>query len=102
MKIANEIHLKYVDDMTLAEAVNLPEQLVSVPPGQRPLPDNFHARTGHVLPMQESKVVKQLVKTKEYAQKNNMKINYKKTKVILFNPLLLPILCQKFSLMTMS
>ena len=36
--------------------------------------------------MQESKVVKQLVKTKEYAQKNNMKINYKKTKVILFNP----------------
>ena len=39
-----------------------------------------------LLPMQESKGIKQLVKTKEYAQKNNMKINYKKTKVILFNP----------------
>ena len=28
MKTANKIHLKYVDDMTLAEAINLPEQLV--------------------------------------------------------------------------
>ena len=86
MKIVNQIHLKYVDDMTLAEAVDLPQQLVSVPCSERPQPDNFHARTGHVLPMQNSKVFQQLIKTKEYADKNSMKINYRKTKVITFNP----------------
>ena len=75
MKIANEIHLKYVDDLTLAEAINLPEQLVSVPVSQRPLPDSYHARTGHALPMGNSKVVKQLMKTKEYADQNYMKLN---------------------------
>ena len=86
MKIANQIHLKYVDDMTLAEAVDLPKQLVSVPASQRPQPDNYHARTGHSLPMTSSKVFQQLVKTKEYAEQNSMKINYKKTKVMIFNP----------------
>ena len=30
MRAANQIHLKYVDDLTLAEAINLPEQLVTV------------------------------------------------------------------------
>ena len=29
MHQANQIHLKYVDDLTLAEAINLPSQLVS-------------------------------------------------------------------------
>ena len=38
MKIVNQIHLKYVDDMTLAEAVDLPKQLVSVPCSERPQP----------------------------------------------------------------
>ena len=64
MNIANEIHLKYVDDLTLAEAINLPEQLVSVPVSQRPQPDSYHPRTGHTLPMGYSKVVTQLMKTK--------------------------------------
>ena len=31
MKKANEMHLKYVDDLTLLEAINLPKQLESVP-----------------------------------------------------------------------
>ena len=86
MKVANEIHLKYVDDLTLAEAINLPKTLVSVPDSERPLPDMFHSRTGHVLPNEKSSVYKQLVKTMEYADQNEMKINFKKTKVMLFNP----------------
>ena len=56
MKTVNEIHLKYVDDLTLAEAINLPKQLKSVPDSVRPLPDNFYARTGHVLPLENSNV----------------------------------------------
>ena len=43
MKTANEIHLKYVDDLTLAEAINLPEKLIAVPESERPLPDMYHA-----------------------------------------------------------
>ena len=85
MKVANEIHLKYVDDLTLAEAINLPKTLVSVPDSERPLPDMFHSRTGHVLPNEKTSVYKQLVKTMEYADQNEMKINFKKTKVMLFN-----------------
>ena len=90
MKLANEIHLKYVDDFSLAEAINLPEQLTKIPDSIRVQPDNYHGRTGHVLPLDKSRVYEQLLKTEEYAQNNQMKINYKKTKLILFNP------CKKF------
>ena len=86
MKTANQIHLKYVDDLSLAEAISIPDQLVSLPDCKRPLPDTFHARTGHVLPMGNSKVYRQLMKTKEYAERNDMKMNYDKTKLIVFNP----------------
>ena len=86
MKVANEIHLKYVDDLTMAEAINLPKNLVQVSEAERPLPDMFHARTGNVLPTDKSNVYKQLIKTKEYADTNQMQINFKKTKVMLFNP----------------
>lgn len=40
----------------------------------------------YLLPMENSNVYKQLVKTVDYAEANQMKINYKKTKVIVFNP----------------
>ena len=45
-----------------------------------------HARTGHALPMGNIKVVTQLMKTQEYASQNDMKLNYKKTKIMVFNP----------------
>ena len=82
-KAANQIHLKYVDDMTIAEAIKLKDNLVSVP--DRPLPDNYHARTGHVLPPENSDVYKQLISTTQYAENNEMKINIKKTKLMIFN-----------------
>ena len=75
--------MKYVDDMTLAEAVKLKDILVPVP--VRPLPDNYHARTGHALPPEKSYVHKQLISTAQYAKKNQMKMNFKKTKLMLFN-----------------
>ena len=68
MKEVNSIHLKYVDDLTLAEAINLPEKLVQIPDSKRPLPDMFHAHTGHVLPPASSEVYNQLKKTEEYEQ----------------------------------
>ena len=84
----NEMHLKYVDDLTLVEAVTLKEQLTEVPIEQRPQPDNLHARTGHTLKPENSKVFNELEKTKMYAVKNGMKLNNKKTKLMLFNPAL--------------
>ena len=84
LKAVNQIHLKYVDDMSLAESINLKEMLVTAPDRQQP--DNFHARTGHVLQQENSAVYKQLTKTSEYAANNEMKVNFKKTKFMLFNP----------------
>ena len=86
LKTANEIHLKFVDDLTLAESINLPDKLVKVPDEQRAQPDNYHARTGHAMPNLDSRVFRQLGKTKEYADQNQMKLNLKKTKLIVFNP----------------
>ena len=40
LKAANEIHLKYVDDLTLAEAINLPETLSSIPNNERHQPES--------------------------------------------------------------
>ena len=76
--------MKYVDDLSLAESINLPEKLVLAPGRQQP--DTYHARTGHVLPVESSHVFQQLRKTEEYARVNEMKINKKKTKLMLFNP----------------
>ena len=84
-RAANLLHLKYVDDLTMAEAIKLKEKLISVPESERPLPDTYHARTGHVLPEENSEVLKQLKETESYATENKMKVNYKKTKVMLFN-----------------
>ena len=50
------------------------------------MPDMYHARTGHVLPLENSHVHAELIRTEQHAVKNEMLINYKKTKVMLFNP----------------
>ena len=84
-KAANLIHLKYVDDMTMAEVIKLKDRLVSVPLIERPLPDAFHARTGHALPKEQSAVYQQLLGTNKYASENGMQLNFKKTKLMLFN-----------------
>ena len=42
----NEIHLKFVDDLTIGEAIKMKEMLNYKPDDVRPQPDTFHARTG--------------------------------------------------------
>ena len=86
IKDYNKIHLKYVDDLAVAEAINMKTQLKEVPMCERPQPDNFHDRTGHSLQPETSKVYNQLCETEAYAKQNGMKVNYDKTKLILFNP----------------
>ena len=86
VKEFNLIHLKYVDDLTLAEAIDMKRQLTNIPETERPQPDNFHERTGHTLEPKNSKIHSQLLKTEQYARENKMEINYSKTKLMLFNP----------------
>ena len=50
------IHLKYIDDMTVAEAINLKQQLVINPDPNPPRPLQYHERTGHILPEGQSEV----------------------------------------------
>ena len=75
LRKVNEIHLKFVDDLTLAESINLNNTLE-----YSSLGNQLH------LPASKSKVHDQLIKTQHYADNNKMKINFNKTKLILFNP----------------
>ena len=82
--IPSSSHAKYVDDLTIVEAMNLKKTMVPNP--DRPLPDTYHARLGLKLPKDKSKVYEQLQKIQEYASDNEMKLNCKKSKFMLFNP----------------
>ena len=53
---------------------------------ERPQPDNYHARMGHALHLYQSLIYNQLLATQSYAGDYSMKINKKKTRLILFNP----------------
>ena len=79
----DKIHLKWIDDMTAAEAINLKEQLVDDPNLIFPL--RFHERTGHSLPKSHSKVQELLTELLKYTEDKEMLINDSKTHAILFN-----------------
>ena len=82
----NVIHMKYVDDLAMAEAINMNTQLKHAPVETRQLPDTYRNRTGHTLNNEESQVLKQLKDIQKYAEINKMKLNTQKTKLMLFNP----------------
>ena len=46
----------------------------------------FHLDTGQKLNPKDSRVFQQLVDTEKYAKENKMKVNYRKTKLMVFNP----------------
>ena len=80
------LHTKYIDDLLIAEALNLKETLINNP--IRPLPDPYHARLGLKLDPQKSRVYSGINGIIEYAENNEMRINYSKTKFMVFNPTL--------------
>ena len=75
LKELNVIHMKYVDELALAEGITMATQLDSVPVHERPQPDSFRARTGHQLKAEKSKVYDQLKHIQEYKEVNKMKLN---------------------------
>ena len=71
--------------MTAAESVNLKKNLLPNPNPNPEMPLRYHDRTQHILPHQNSQLQTLLDDIKVYTDTNQMKINQKKTKVILFN-----------------
>ena len=77
------IHLKYVDDLSLAQSINLKECLLANTNPMRPF--ELHDHTSHVLPSDSYSLQQELNKLVEYSKSNEMKINEKKSKVMIFN-----------------
>ena len=82
-KPIKNIHLKYVDDMSIAQSINLPECLIQNPNPQRPF--EHHDHTNHILPSESYILQEQINSLVEYCQTNEMRINENKTKVMIFN-----------------
>lgn len=78
------MHALYIDDLSEAEAVELKKQLVQSPhPRHRPL--QYRERTHHYFPPQNSLLQRNLNKIENFTKENLMKINTKKTNIMLFN-----------------
>ena len=85
-KPQQNIHLKYIDDLSMAEAINLREKLVENPDPNPSRPFTFHDRTNHVLPPGACLLQEQLDSLQKYCQENQMQINKNKCRVVIFNP----------------
>ena len=78
-------HMKYVDDLSLAQSLNLKNCLIPNPDPNPARPLAYHDRTHHLLPVGACELQEQLYNLEEYCRTNNMIINKEKTKVMLFN-----------------
>ena len=81
---AATLHVKFVDDMTLLESIDLKKNLAPNP--DRALPDPYRCRLGQTLPPQCSKLYDQAKAVQCYADQNEMKLNCDKSQFMLFNP----------------
>ena len=61
LRAANQLDLKFVDDLTVAESMILKNSVTPVPLSDRPQPDSYHARTGHALIPEKSEVMAQII-----------------------------------------
>ena len=75
--------MKYVDDLSLAQAINIKECLVPNP--QPTHHQTFHDRTGHILPSGTYTLQDDLNNLANYSKKHDMVINTDKCKVMMFN-----------------
>ena len=75
---------KFVDDLTIAEAINIKESVI--PNTERDLPDTFHARLGQQLDPSKSKIYEQIDKIQDYASDMEMKVNFSKTSSCFLTP----------------
>ena len=65
------------EDMTVAESIHLKKQLIENPDPVHPL--QYRERTGHILPLERSKVQSVLDDLHDYTEKHQMRLNQDKT-----------------------
>ena len=75
--------IKFVDDATVQEVVNLHTTLRSNFDRSGPLP--FHESSGKILPAQNSLLQEEIVKIKQLSDHREMVLNAKKTKLFIAN-----------------
>ena len=80
---SQSVKVKFVDDGVVAVSVNLKSSVVP-DPVVRPRPNNYHERTGHVLPVKNNLLQCYISEAEEFTTDNKMVINKQKTKVISF------------------
>ena len=73
--------------MVILTSVNLKESVDDAKEEDLVRPLSFHERTEHTLPEDKNPLMPYIKSLQEYADSHSMKINTKKTKVTLFNPL---------------
>ena len=73
MKTTKELHSRYIDDLTTAEAFKI-KDLPNLPVTVRHQPDQCHARTGHILPPEKSSVITHLGRIKQYEKDIKIKL----------------------------
>ena len=78
-----EARLKYIDDLSMAEALRLDTSLCSS--NDLHGPKNFHDRNGLMLPQENSALQRRLNELVDYVHAHDMVLNTKKTKIMPFN-----------------
>ena len=78
-------HMKYVDDLSLLQSINLKENLIPNPDPYPARPLQYHDRTLHLLPASVCQLQTELERLEEYSQTHQMMINNNKCKVMMFN-----------------
>ena len=73
---------KYIDDFTAASVIKLKPNLMRSDDIVKPVV--YHSRTGHVLPDDKNPLAKQVKNVQNFAVDNFMKLNTKKTNIMLF------------------
>ena len=79
------LHLKYVDDLSYLTSIDLKKKLVENPEKNPVRPLTYHNRTSQILPQEENILQTQMDQLRDFTEENEMRINSKKTKIMLFN-----------------
>ena len=84
-KVIKKQKYKYVDDLTLAKAINLTHSLRKAREEEIVRPVSFHLRTEQVLKEEYNEMKSEILELEKYCSEHKMQINSKKTKAMLFN-----------------
>ena len=84
LSLRSSLSVKYVDDHSCAVRIKLKNNLTD-DPHDRARPLAFHERTQHVLPRHSNSLQNMIEDLHQFTENNLMKINVKKSNVMLFN-----------------